>query len=257
MELKYSPALRFSQIQAVNKTQEIKSLLLRVNASTGWKFPDSKEMVNALVHEFSMYIDEQCSDLKPDEIAYAVRTHGVTIKEWGKNLNIALIDQCIALYRSKRYEASQEEERAAIEQEVPKIELTDSVMSDWSSFWEKLLQSAKNGVIRNEFISTYFYDWLLGKFGFNPTPVEKVEAFREAAQIYRHEIEQAIITGGYAGLDPLPEIRRRLDILNRDIYEEIVRDKALKAAITNSAKSLLIKRYAVSQITEKNGQNSK
>lgn len=228
------------------------SLLLRINAVTGWKLPDTKELLNALKYEFDKYLDEKCSDLKPDEIAYSVRTYGLTIKEWGKNLNIALIDQCISEYRSKRYDASQEEERVSIDQKQAKIDtsLPDSI--DWSDYWDKLIKSAKNGQIRNEFISNVFYDWMIKttSLGFAPTPKEIKETFREAAGIYKSEVQAALATGGYAGADPLPEVKRRLDILNRDEYQEILNDRQLRTALTQIAKSLLVKRFAVQQVKQ-------
>lgn len=238
-------------MRAVDLTREVMGILVRINAITGWKLPDNEDVLSALIREMTIYLTEKRGDLTSDEIAYSIRNYGLTVKDWGKNLNITLIDQCVCEYKEKRYDASIEEERAAIEQKHAKIELSPASKIDWSDYWQRLLEGAKNGQIRNEFISTYFYDWLRGKMGFDPTPIEIKESFRECAGMYKHQIQEALTTGGYDGLEPPAEIRRRLDILNRDIYAEILADKPLRTAITTLAKALLVKRFAIKNIKAK------
>lgn len=240
-------------MRAVDLTREVMGVLVRINAITGWKLPDNEDVLSALVKEMTIYLTDTRGDLTSDEIAYSVRNYGLTVKDWGKNLNISLIDQCVCEYKEKRYEASIEEERAAIDQKQAKIESLPSGNTDWSDYWGTLLKKAENGQIRNEFISTVFYDWLIKTpmMGFAPTPKEIKETFREAAGIYKAEVQVALATGGYAGADPLPEVKRRLDILNRDEYQEILADRQLRTALTHIAKSLLVKRFAVAAIKKR------
>lgn len=88
-----------------------KALILRIHTVTGWNVPDDTFFLNTLVSEFSKLLAESYKDLNVEEIAYAVRNYGLDIKDWGKNMNLSLIDKPISEYRRVRQCLSEAEER--------------------------------------------------------------------------------------------------------------------------------------------------
>jgi hypothetical protein len=106
---------QFSPEELHNHTM---ALLFRIHTITGWKLPDDEFFLNTLVSEFEKFLSERYPDLNPDEITYAFRNYGTTVKDWGKSMNLSLIDEPIQKYLSVRKCLSDMEERKA----VPAIE---------------------------------------------------------------------------------------------------------------------------------------
>lgn len=109
MELKYS-GKRFGQMEPVEITVNAKEVLLRVHVIAGWAFP-SDELVGILMDEFSQKVVESYPDVTKEEICFAFRSGASQVKEWGKALNIGLIDEVMIPYLEKRREISKIEEQ--------------------------------------------------------------------------------------------------------------------------------------------------
>lgn len=91
--------------------QSAKEVLLRIHVITGWQMPPD-ELMLILVDEFNKKILESYPNVNVEEITYAFRQHGSEVKEWGKALNISLIDEVMIPYLEKRFETSKIEERS-------------------------------------------------------------------------------------------------------------------------------------------------
>jgi hypothetical protein len=152
---------RISDTPAIDVGRHAKGLLFRLHTITGWKLPDDEYFLNTLVSEFTQYLVEKCGDLNPEEIAHAFRHYSLGIQDWGKSMNLSLIDEPIREYRIRRRELSELEERLSMQQKAVKSGELTAATCDWSKEWEELKEKAKNGQIRNAVILTPVYDWLV------------------------------------------------------------------------------------------------
>lgn len=88
-----------------------KALLIKIHVITGWTIPNSPELMNILVDQFVKTLAEKYPGLNMDEIEYAFRQHGTTIEDWGKAMNLNLIDSVLIPYVNYRFNISQDEEK--------------------------------------------------------------------------------------------------------------------------------------------------
>lgn len=86
------------------------ALILKVHIITGWMIPTG-EKLNILTDQFQKKLIEDYGNLNTEEIEYAFRKSGTTIKDWGKEMNLNLLDQVLIPYLEKRIEASENEEK--------------------------------------------------------------------------------------------------------------------------------------------------
>ena len=105
-----------------------KSLLLKIHVITGWTIPDT-DLLSILIDQFQKKLVESYPDMNTDEIEFAFRQSGTTVKDWGKAMNLSLIDEVLLPYLGDRKILSHElEERKAA---PPKqIILTDQQLED-------------------------------------------------------------------------------------------------------------------------------
>lgn len=87
-----------------------KQVLLRIHVIAGWTMPQD-ELMLILIDEFGKKIVESYANVTVEEISYAFRSEGYKVKEWGKALNISLIDEVMLPYLEKRFEISRFEEQ--------------------------------------------------------------------------------------------------------------------------------------------------
>jgi hypothetical protein len=108
MELKYS-GKRFLQMTPSEVMTSAQETLLRIHVIAGWVMPPD-ELMLILVDEFSKKVLESYPNVTVEEISYAFRSGSHGVKEWGKALNIGLIDEVMIPYLDKRFEVSKYEE---------------------------------------------------------------------------------------------------------------------------------------------------
>lgn len=120
LELKYS-GKRFGQMAPAEITSSAKEALLRIHVIAGWQMPPD-ELVVILVDEFSKKITESYPNVTIEEISFAFRSGGHLVKEWGKALNISLIDEVMIPYLEKRFEVSKVEEQQKQIEHKPDLE---------------------------------------------------------------------------------------------------------------------------------------
>ena len=109
LELKYT-GKRFGEMTLTEIQTSAKEVLLRVHVIAGWTMP-ADELMFILIDEFAKKIVESYPNVTIEEISYAFRSGGHNVKEWGKALNISLIDEVMIPYLEKRFELSKVEEQ--------------------------------------------------------------------------------------------------------------------------------------------------
>jgi hypothetical protein len=130
MENKYaSPS--FASIPIEDRFLLAKALMLKIHIITGWTIP-SEENQAILIDQFQKKMVESYPNVNADEMEYAFRNNPV--KDWGKNMNLNLIDEVMTPYLQTRKELSKIEERQAAPLELPAPEISD----------EDFIESIKN-----------------------------------------------------------------------------------------------------------------
>lgn len=167
-----------------------KGLALKICVITGWVIPDSEEYVTILDGQLQKKMVDSYQSLNSDEFEYALRTYGTKIKDWGKFLNLALIDDAICEYLGLRQHLSNLEEQKRIKD--PEIDALPAGPVDWSEEWEKLKLSARNGTIRESFIATPIYDWLLRNGMITVSAKERWQILEDCRQAYALEMKEAL-----------------------------------------------------------------
>lgn len=93
-----------------------KATLLKIHVITGWTIPKD-DLLIILIDQFIKKLIEGYPNVNPEEIEYAFRNYGTTVKDWGKSMNLSLIDEVMIPYLEQRFELSRVEE-----QKAPQIE---------------------------------------------------------------------------------------------------------------------------------------
>ncbi len=110
LELKYK-SKTFGLMAPGELIYQASTLLVKIHVITGWEVPQ-KELMDILIDQFTKKILESYPLINSDEIEYAFRNKPIEIKEWGKAMNLSLIDEVVQPYIAKRYEISWIEERS-------------------------------------------------------------------------------------------------------------------------------------------------
>lgn len=111
-----------------------KALLLKIHVITGWTIPKSPELLNILIDQVQKYLFEKYPELNPDEIEYAFRSSGTTLEDWGKEMNLNLLDKVLIKYINDRFDLSDNEmklKETPVEQKIfSQEELDNSARED-------------------------------------------------------------------------------------------------------------------------------
>lgn len=171
------------QIGAMNDQQKglwAKALLLKIHVITGWVIPDT-DLLNILVDQFEKKLTEDYGNMNTDEIEYAFRQSGTTTKDWGKQMNLSLIDEVLIPYRELRSVLSMQEERQKVLPPPVKIysdkELDDLHRGDIEAFYQRIRNGripyslpeyfkpilVKDGLMKQEETLADFFQNRLGK----------------------------------------------------------------------------------------------
>lgn len=117
-----------------------KALLLKIHVITGWTIPES-ELLTILIDQFSKKLTENYGHLNVDEIEFAFRRSGTIIQDWGKAMNLSLIDEVLIPYSNERFVLSAQEERQKSKPPEQKIytqeELDNETRHDIEAFYQR------------------------------------------------------------------------------------------------------------------------
>jgi len=133
IEMKYA-GVPFGKMNDEQRQLSAHSILLKIHAITGWTIPLSDELIEILVGQLSLKLNERYRNVNEAEIEYAFRNRGIENKDWGKALNLTLIDEIMMPYLNNRFDLSRAEESLfhkyshAIED---KKELTEEEWAEW------------------------------------------------------------------------------------------------------------------------------
>lgn len=203
-------------------------LIYKTSVITGWRVPDDKTYLMAFQDQLRKKILESYHDLNPDEFEYAMRTYGVKIKDWGKEINLSLIDEAIQYYKAHRLELSNYEERS--KREVKSI---SPGPVDWSDEFDRVSKALQEG--KDPIITTALYDWMDRSGKIFLTVEQKNEFMAKAVNeiIGEKEVEKL------NGFD-----RGAINDLHKLKSGEWKQDNRLSNKIVNRAKILAIKDLA-------------
>lgn len=139
--------MQFGKLSEQNLWAYAKATLLKIHVITGWTIPKD-ELMKILLDQFIKKVKECYSDTNPEEWEYAFRNYGTTVKDWGKSMNLALIDEVMLPYLADRKHLSHEVEER--NQEPPPIKiLTDEELDNLHRMWtEEFYQQIKNGIVK-------------------------------------------------------------------------------------------------------------
>lgn len=180
LEVKYS-GKTFGVMTEEERWFAAQTLLLKISAITGWTIPVS-EMMDILIDQFQKKLQEGYRNTTIAEIEYAFRNRGMDVKDWGKALNLSLMDEIMIPYLSERAELSRVEEHLKTKPMIEeKKQLTDEE-------WEEWLVDIKGYPL--ELIPVSCYDYLLRKEIINPTTKEKKDYMNKAIPLYAISISE-------------------------------------------------------------------
>jgi len=214
-----------SDTSPIDVGRHAKGLLFRLHTITGWKLPDDEYFLNTLVSEFTQYLVEKCGDLNPEEITHAFRNYSLELKDWGKNMNLALIDEPLREYRIRRRELSELEERLSNQQEDAKSGELPPAQCDWSEEWMRIKEKAKNGQIRNAVILTPVYDWLVREGILSLSNEEKWELIKLCKDQYLAQVKSQLneMTGSAESMSAeANQLREAVDNMNGTSWKKDV-----------------------------------
>lgn len=122
-----------------DRTKWTKSLIGKIAVITGWVVPLGY-ILNILVDQLEKKLVESYHNVNPDEVEFAFRERGTQLKDWGKEMNLALIDEVMIPYLENRIVVSRKEEQQRnrlamlLESKEEKKEIPDEGMDkDWDA----------------------------------------------------------------------------------------------------------------------------
>ncbi len=145
IKLKYS-TLCFSRLPSNEQLMQSKAILVRIHVITGWTLP-TDSLLNVLVDQFQKKLIESYPLINSEEIEYAFRNYGTVVKDWGKSMNLSLIDEVLIPYMDERRKASEVEERKV---KVEQVVYTDEQLSNFHRQWtEEWYQRIRKGHVED------------------------------------------------------------------------------------------------------------
>lgn len=148
--------------------------MVKVHVITGWVLPE-KDLLHIFVDQFTKKLLEEYAHLNVDEIEYAFRSIGTSVKDWGKSMNLTLIDEVLRPYVSQRFEASRLEEiqKAKPTQRIYTLEELDNFhREDVEAFYQRCLK----GILPPAELPDYYRN-ILVKDGFISEESDDLHAF--------------------------------------------------------------------------------
>lgn len=157
LELKYA-AKRFGLMSLEELDLAANKLLIKIAIITGWT-PPSSVLQEEMIAQLRKKMAESYQNLNMEEAEYAFRNKGLNVKDWGKVINLAMIDDVLMPFLDNRFDISAQEEKirgqVLLKQEDQKL-LDTPAMSE-EEWQEWLLDIAKYPLNK---IPTSSYDYL-------------------------------------------------------------------------------------------------
>lgn len=227
LELKYT-GKRFGEMNDDERWFAAQTILLKIHAIKGWSIPIS-ELMDILIDQFQQKLNEGYKNVTIAEMEYAFRNN-IDTKDWGKSLNLSLIDEVMIPYLENRYDLSSQEESLKKNKMIEeKKELTDQEKQEWIDEWKNKQD------INLELIPIIFYDYLNKQTILNVNSQDKFDYFDKAAS----QIKAILYTnmGSCKTNDAILELKEFEDMEKNGFHGK------LKDKIINRAKRLIVFDY--------------
>lgn len=136
------------------------AIILKIHVITGWLIPEPA-FAEILKDQFIKKMNESYSTVNVDEIEYAFRTYGHAVHDWGKSMNLSIIDEVMIPYLEARRALSKVEEQKKQKQlDAPKESMSEETYKSW---YESVAADFKENKVQLEFLPPMLADWLIGK----------------------------------------------------------------------------------------------
>jgi hypothetical protein len=177
-------------------------LMLKINIITGWELPHDIDDIDILKEQFELKLAESFPGVNLDEIEFAFRNN-TTVKDWGKNMNLAMIDEVMIDYQRKRREVSDQEQRKEGNLITPALPppkrdpATDfDFMQSWINEWKLNIHLVSDPTL----IPESFFPWLEKNNLLVLTKEQKLDYLNNQAVQYRHyQLSEQIKSEGEHG----------------------------------------------------------
>lgn len=187
VQAKYQ-SLPFVKMQWSELDTWAKALLIKINAITGWVVQE--DTLDILVDQFRKKLSESYKNCNPDEVEYAFRNYGTAVKDWGKQMNLSLIDEVMVPYLNRRYELSIIEEQKAKPIELEnKEDMSKEAMQDW---FNVTAEKIKSGEMQLEFVPPMLYEFLDDNGNISATKEEKYEYLQRAVEYRMGKLREEV-----------------------------------------------------------------
>lgn len=167
-----------------------KALLIKINAITGWVIPEHN--LEVLLDQFRKKLVESYGNCNPEEIEYAFRNYGTVVKDWGKQMNLSLIDEVMIPYLARRREISDREESIAINK-VTQIEykedMSQEAMQDW---FNETAKKIKAGEMKVDYVPLMLYEFMDANGNISATKEDKHKYLEQAVNYRQWELEDEL-----------------------------------------------------------------
>lgn len=224
-QVKYK-SQRFGSMQPADREKAAYALLLKIHVITGWVLPTDDGLLNILVDQFEKKLSETYANVNADEVEYAFRNMS-GVKDWGKNMNLSLIDEVMIPYLEKRFEVSRLEEEKKKPVMIENKTLEDISMMDWLNATKKKVQEGNCPV---EFIPEMLYDFAVKAGLITPTNREKNKMLQCAV-----ERRQAMLYGLINDRDGAKDFHRFMAMKSANEWD----DTEFKRLLSLSKKMIL------------------
>lgn len=149
------------------------ALMMKIHAITGWVMP-GEPFDDVLLDQFQKKLAESYSNVNPEEVEFAFRNNP-SVRDWGKSMNLALVDDVLSGYLEKRRRASIEEEHQKIKKEKPTV---IPVLEE--DLWEEFQRGIKSGKMTVDFLPDVLFTWKTKTY--TPTKEDKFFCQQSAIQ---------------------------------------------------------------------------
>lgn len=109
--------------------------------------------MNILVDQFTKTLIEKYDELNSNEIEFAFRSKGTIVEDWGKSMNLNLLDKVLTPYLNDRYKISEIERQIAYKKTMPPFSLDNL---NYRQMIEEDYQFFLSGKILNVFPVHYY-----------------------------------------------------------------------------------------------------
>lgn len=197
----------------------IRALVFKINVVTGWAVPELEEQRRVLYDQFQKKLIEDYSSLNMDEIEYAIRSYGTKIKDWGKAINLSMVEEVLTAFIAHRAQVRRLEE-SHLQKELPTAQAEPLN-------WPEYLETVKSTFLKTKIpglIPAEIYHHLVQEKEIDLTVEEKRSLFERM----KGRLENEALANGKAGLHELRDLKE-----NRDKYNSRLRQMCYQQSVAD------------------------